>query len=666
MSKNDIVLLDAIISDREKNNLPSDDTGEVFEFFAIEQLLKDYELTYDKICSGWIDGSGDGGIDGAYIFVNGNMYSGEREFIWPKVSPEICIEIITCKHHSTFEKSTIDTMFPSLQELFDFGLSETKGCYSDSFHRVRRNIINAYQQLARYNPTLKIHISYVSRGDSSSVSNDVKSRKNHLVECLTSFFSNGDINFSFCGASELINLYRAVKISSLELSFVEQLSHDENNYVVLTKLSDYYTFISDENKGLRRYLFESNVRDFLGYNAVNSDIEKTLNDEHSPNFWWLNNGVTILGTNAHVQGKKIYIENVQIVNGLQTTETIYRHFKTGSDISKDKNILIKVITTECEETRKAIIKATNNQSNISQHSLHATDKIQRDIEDILRQYNFYYVRREHYYKNEGKPRARFVEPLYVASGILALVFKRPAHASSLKNKFMRNPENYETVFSNKFPIEVWPAVVNVYKQTDAMLLKFLDSNRIDFRPFAKWRGMLALSALAMNFKTFSFSIGDLITLRNGSVPEHFFIDSWNVIKSTYRNSRGERNIDVGSAKRIASQIARDYNVLGSEVVCKNPLRDYNSVQPPKNVKLTDEIVEQVFMLLPKQPWPIGVHREVADKLNCDCRTVLAAIQTLITKKRCYMQKDGIVYNEDGLAIAVDATRCPKSIEEING
>lgn len=665
MSKNDIVLLDAIIEERKKMKFPSEDIGEVFEFFSIEQMLKDYELPQDKLHSGWIDGNGDGGIDGAYVFVNGNLYSGEKDFIWPRISPEICIEIISCKHHNTFEKSTIDAMFPSLQELFDLSLSNTQGCYNDLFHKVRKNITFAYQQLARYNPTIKIHISYASRGDTANISLEVESRKNHLVDSLRDIFNSSEIIFNFHGASELMHKYRSVNISSLSLSFAEQLSHDENNYVIITKLSDYYSFISDDDGNLRRYLFESNVRDFLGYNAVNSDIEETLNNENAPNFWWLNNGITILGTGAYTQGKRLYIENVQIVNGLQTTETIYRHFKSGSTTSEDKNILIKIITTECEETRKAIIKATNNQSNIAQHSLHATDKIQHDIEDILQQYNFYYVRREHYYKNEGKPSSRFIEPLYIASGILSLVLKRPAHASGLKNKFMKNVENYNIIFSEKWPIEVWPAVAHVYKQTDIMLLKLLDSHRFESRSFAKWRGMLALSAVAMHFKTFSFRIEDLIMLKDTDLAEQYFIDAWEIIKSVYRDNIRMRKINEGLAKLISAKIAENYNILGHKVVCKNTLRDFNDIQLQVKKNLTTEFLEQVFMLLPKQPWPMGVHREVANKLNCDYKKVSSAIKVLIESHRCFVQKDGVVYDKSGQAIAVDETRCPKSIDEIN-
>lgn len=231
---------------------------------------------------------------------------------------------------------------------------------------------------------------------------------------------------------------------------------------------------------------------------------------------------------------------------------------------------------------------------------------------------------------------------------------------------MKNVENYNIIFSEKWPIEVWPAVAHVYKQTDIMLLKLLDSHRFESRSFAKWRGMLALSAVAMHFKTFSFRIEDLIMLKDTDLAEQYFIDAWEIIKSVYRDNIRMRKINEGLAKLISAKIAENYNILGHKVVCKNTLRDFNDIQPQVKKNLTTEFLEQVFMLLPKQPWPMGVHREVADKLNCDYKKVLSAIKVLIESHRCFAQKDGVVYDKSGQAIAVDKTRCPKSIDEING
>ena len=107
-----------------------------------------------------------------------------------------------------------------------------------------------------------------------------------------------------------------------------------------------------------------------------------------PDFWWLNNGITILTTRAVINGKNMQMQDIQVVNGLQTTETIYRHFNSGSTKSLDRTLSIKIIVSRDEKLRDQIIRATNNQSIVEQAALHATDKIQRDIEQILEKHEF--------------------------------------------------------------------------------------------------------------------------------------------------------------------------------------------------------------------------------------------------------------------------------------
>jgi len=141
------------------------------------------------------------------------------------------------------------------------------------------------------------------------------------------------------------------------------ISREGRNYILLCTLSDYFDFVSDEDGKLRRYLFESNVRDYLGEVQINRDIQETLTRSDSPeqgDFWWLNNGVTILGTNASVAGKELCVENVQIVNGLQTTETIYCFFDDEDGAQNDdRAVLVKVILAADDATRARIVKATN-------------------------------------------------------------------------------------------------------------------------------------------------------------------------------------------------------------------------------------------------------------------------------------------------------------------
>ena len=114
----------------------------------------------------------------------------------------------------------------------------------------------------------------------------------------------------------------------MELPFIECFAHGER-YVLLTRLEDYANFVRDEDGELRRYLLDSNVRDFAGLNRVNEDIAESLDSHDGPDFWWLNNGITILVTKVIIAGKAIMMDDVQIVNGLQTTESIARHFVAG-------------------------------------------------------------------------------------------------------------------------------------------------------------------------------------------------------------------------------------------------------------------------------------------------------------------------------------------------
>src|SRR6266481_4450506 len=98
MAKNDVVLVDAIPQQRISEALPSNKLDEVFEYFALEQVLKDFDLSRDELERGWIDGRDDGGIDAFFIFVNGHPIQDPGTFLWPRTGVVIEIHVFTCKH----------------------------------------------------------------------------------------------------------------------------------------------------------------------------------------------------------------------------------------------------------------------------------------------------------------------------------------------------------------------------------------------------------------------------------------------------------------------------------------------------------------------------------------------------------------------------------------
>ncbi|MFI8952859.1 AIPR family protein [Streptomyces sp. NPDC053750] len=79
---------------------------------------------------------------------------------------------------------------------------------------------------------------------------------------------------------------------------------------------EYYRFITSDNEALRLELFESNVRDYAGSTAVNNAIGEPLKLGTGEDFWWCNNGVTVVADAAQIAGTGIVLEKPQIVNGL--------------------------------------------------------------------------------------------------------------------------------------------------------------------------------------------------------------------------------------------------------------------------------------------------------------------------------------------------------------
>ncbi|MDX2069791.1 MAG: AIPR family protein [Haliscomenobacter sp.] len=441
MAKNDKILIDGIIDEKVELKIPSDKRDEVFEYFVFEQLLKDYDLSKDEILFGSVDGRNDGGIDGFFIFVNGHLLTGTEKFVWPKSGSVLELWIITCKHHDTFKQAPLDNLVASISELFDFGIENEhlQGDYSEELLLQRNNFKLAYRKASSKLTSFKLNFYYASRGNTEELGESIISRANQLEKLAIDCFGNCVTNFFFYGSTELIDLFRKKPNFTLELPFSDYLSSGET-YILLAKLKDYYHFISDQNK-LRRYLFDSNVRDFMGLNRVNEDIRNTLENENSPDFWWLNNGVTILATNAVIVGKSIQIQDIQIVNGLQTSESIFRYFGLGAKDSNNRSVLVKVIVSNNTANRDEIIRATNNQTTVELSALHATDKIQRDIEDALKLNDFFYERRTNYYKNQGITPDKILTPLYLASGFVNLILKSPEQATNLKARFMRNEDS---------------------------------------------------------------------------------------------------------------------------------------------------------------------------------------------------------------------------------
>jgi hypothetical protein len=315
---------------------------------------------------------------------------------------------------------------------------------------------------------LEIHYFYVTHGN--EVHPNVEGKVPKLRENISKMFGGSEFSFEFVGASKLLEMTRNVPSTSRILEVSESpIGTIAGSYICLVTLSKYFEFISDSG-ALVRSIFESNVRDYQGSVVVNTGIRKTLGNVDSENFWYLNNGVTIITPKAVLAGKQLTIEDPQIVNGLQTSHEIYQHFITMSDhTGDDRAVLVRVICEENEEARDRIIRATNSQTSIPPASLRSSDEIHRNIEDFLKANGYYYDRKKNHYKNQGMPVSKIISIPYMAQTMMATILLKPNSARARPSTLINSDAEYRKIFSLDFPIDIYLKVIQIMKAVEIYL-----------------------------------------------------------------------------------------------------------------------------------------------------------------------------------------------------
>ena len=448
----------------------------------------------------------------------------------------------------------------SLVELFDFRLDKMANPYPEVLLEVRERFRSTYVDLAQKNPQLKIRIMYCTRGDVSRIAPNVASKMAQLENSIGSYFSRATIEAKPIGATQLLHLAQQTKKYSLKLIFTETyISRDSTNYIVLARLRDYLQFITDENGNLRRYLFDGNVRDYLGDVQVNADIAKSLSESTGVDFWWLNNGVTILASNTTVVGRTLSIENVLIVNGLQTTETIFRTLAKKIEPFDERAVLIKIIISSDDEIRARIIKATNYQNTVDLSSLRSLDQIQRNIEAFLFDYGWFYERRSNFYRNQGKSADRILSIRQLGTAVRALAFRTPRTAER-RQKWLRDDNSYRQVFNPAWPLGLHlacAAIVRSVELTTPRRSLFWKNTSVDAGLARQWGPFIALVVTCVKLKDVRYEpqrMAELAGMEIGDEEIRQAADHILASKQQRNVARGSSGITIADEKAILDDL----------------------------------------------------------------------------------------------------------------
>lgn len=452
---NNQILLDEIIKQEFNDNPNYTNVNEFFEYFVAEQSLKEYDLSYEEIEQG-IKGCGlDGGCDAIYLFLNGMLVSEDilSDYKFPK---DIKLEfiIIQAKNTTSFNEDVLMKWKITSNNLLQMANSnnEFKGRYNDDVLDSFQLLKDLYIRLIRNRVKLYIKYVYISKG--IEVHPNVTWQANELNTLIKQeLFPNPNVMVSvdFIGADKFMDLISTSNERDFSLKLMEPpiAIGSRKDYVSLVNLGEYFKFVTNENNELIKNIFESNVRDYQGNTTVNTEIQHTLQFESIEDFWWLNNGITILATEAVLAtGKELVITDPEIVNGLQTSTEIYNYFSEHQDKidSEKRSVLIRVIVPESEESRDKIILATNSQTSIPKSSLRATDAIHRQIEMFFKTRGLYYDRRKNYYKNHGKKAVDIVSVSFLAQCLMSILLQKPDYARARPSTLLTNDDSYKRLY----------------------------------------------------------------------------------------------------------------------------------------------------------------------------------------------------------------------------
>ena len=346
MNSNNRVILDGCIARfKQENELELNDS-ELFERFALLQINKLYDISYDSIVNSIVDGGNDGGIDSILILVNNLAIDSfdDIEDIKFNKSTDVKFIITQCKKESSLKEVVLDRLITTIPALLNLTRTQDELLTRFNPEIVERAQIlkEIWTKTATNGGRIAVNIIYVCAASETRMTSAFISKKEQLIELTKNNFSINDVLFQNYSCKELIQLYQTTKNNRLVLEFKDTpLSTsfgDDIGYVGVVKLGNYKSFLTSETGLIREDLFESNIRHFQGEVDVNKRIKATITEGIDKDFWWFNNGITIIAENPNQLGKKLTLENVQIVNGLQTSYSIFNSH--NGDLNDERAVLI--------------------------------------------------------------------------------------------------------------------------------------------------------------------------------------------------------------------------------------------------------------------------------------------------------------------------------------
>ncbi|HEY3420352.1 MAG TPA: hypothetical protein VGK23_07355, partial [Methanomassiliicoccales archaeon] len=257
MTSNDRIILDTILKQKKEKLSPESKEDEFFELFVFDQVLKNYDMSFDELKTGRTGDYEDGGVDGFFIFINESLIDEKIKKSEYKQNPKIDLFIIQAKREKGFTEGVIEKLLATSKDTLDLA----KDVKPPTYHYNEKVVESiglfkaTYLCLVDLHPSLFVHFVYACKGETKTINSNMNSRLELLRQTVGDLFDKKTkVEVQMLGAHELLDLSYVEKTYTLQLTFFEnslsKVQQGSSNYVVLSSLPDFYKFITDPENNL--------------------------------------------------------------------------------------------------------------------------------------------------------------------------------------------------------------------------------------------------------------------------------------------------------------------------------------------------------------------------------------------------------------------------------
>ncbi|MFN3628792.1 MAG: AIPR family protein [Casimicrobiaceae bacterium] len=420
------------IRDRARDEFGLNDDGRLkslaFVYLCVKTML---DLDVDEAFDCLTDGGGDFGVDALHITeeidgeFNVTLFQGKYEN--------------SLEGNAHFEGNGIEAMINAIRHLFD--PSSNLGAIND---RLRVKV-----ELARS----MIRDGFIPRVRAIACNNGLKWNADAQVAIDRAGFGD-QVTWEHVNHDVLVNVLQRIKPVNETLRLTGKAIVEDMNFsrICIGRIPVSEVAALMQRHGER--LLERNIRRYLGLhgNRVHEGIRATLRSNMPENFYFFNNGLTLVcddfSYNAlQSSDYQIKVENLQIVNGGQTCMTILKTaeelHKEGKSLPTAASVLVRIykLPKDNEDIVPQITHATNSQNPVDLKDLRANDAKQQRLEQSIQELGYTYRRK----RMDSAAKPTDITSGAAAEAVLAVWRQAPHQAKFLTREHFG--KLYDTIFT---------------------------------------------------------------------------------------------------------------------------------------------------------------------------------------------------------------------------